>query len=247
VEASFPIRSSDRAVLARLSGVLGLRAHRLRMAALQAGEAERARAKHDDFALPAGSIRLAFEGSAGQGFAAFLPGGVDVRLVGEANDGVGKSMSGGRIVVVPPPDAGFEPESNVILGNCVLYGAVGGSLYARGGAGDRFGVRLSGAEAVVESAGLHACEYMTSGDVAILGDVSHNAGAGMTGGALYLRAEHAAMVNAEFLRAERIGEDDETFPGLLRRHHEATGSRTAAALLEDLPTARRAFHRFVAR
>jgi glutamate synthase (ferredoxin) len=108
-------------------------------------------------------------------------------------------------------------------------------------------VRLSGAEAVVEGAGLHACEYMTRGVVLILGPVSHNVGAGMSGGTLYLRADQAGFVNGDFLGAERIGEDDERFPDLLRRHHDATGSATARALLEDLPAARAAFRRFVPR
>ena len=109
---------------------------------------------------------------------------VDIRLIGEANDSVCKSMSGGKTVIVPPAEANYEPDENAIIGNCALYGATGGSLFVHGQAGDRFAVRNSGATAVVEGTGLHACEYMTNGTVIILYQTSDNIGAGMTGGTL---------------------------------------------------------------
>src|SRR5690606_30486801 len=153
-----------------------------------------------------GTVRLEFEGSAGQGFACFLVRGVEARLIGEANDSVAKGMSGGSVTIVPARAARFVAEDNVLIGNGALYGATGGALYLRGRAGDRFAVRNSGAEAVLEGAGLHACEYMTGGRVAILGPIGDNAGAGMTGGVLYLRASERLRVNAEYV--ELCGLDD---------------------------------------
>src|SRR4029077_12035433 len=132
---------------------------------------------------PRGTAKARFDGSAGQSFGAFLTDGIELDLVGEANDYVGKGMGGGRIVVRPPDNDGGYP---VLAGNTCLYGATGGNVYIAGTVGERFGVRNSGANAVVEGAGDHACEYMTGGTIVILGPVGYNVGAGMTGGACYV-------------------------------------------------------------
>ncbi len=245
-DASFEIRSTDRAVPARLSGWLAERAHELRMAKLaKLAEGESDRAPH----LPeAGEVDLRFRGSAGQGFGAFLVQGVQIRLEGEANDSVCKSMSGGQVVVVPPAEACFEAERNAILGNCALYGATGGRLLVRGRAGDRFAVRNSGARAVVEGVGLHVCEYMTGGEVLVLGEVGANAGAGMTGGVLFMPADQEARINREYLaRAEFDEAARERFVGLLRAHAELTASATASAALDELEAAFARFACFMPR
>lgn len=229
----YQIHSTDRAVLARLAGMIGERTH------LERGEAIRAGRGHEfprRAGLPPKTIELEFNGSAGQGFAAFLTEGIDVTLCGEANDAVAKSMSGGRVVIRPPVSAAYDAATNVIAGNCVLYGATGGEVFISGLAGDRFAVRNSGAHAVVEGAGLHACEYMTGGAVAILGTVSFNVGAGMTGGRLYLDKSQASMVNDSYVKAvEWRDEFLEEFRSLLERHALATQSKVAALLL-DLST-----------
>jgi glutamate synthase domain-containing protein 3 len=177
---------------------------------------------------------LRFTGSAGQGFAAFNCGGVEMQLCGEANDAVAKSMSSGRVIVRPPDDAGFVPEQSVIVGNCCLYGATGGTLFVHGLAGDRFAVRNSGAVAVVEGVGLHACEYMTGGTVVILGALSANAGAGMTGGELFMPARELPAINpALVVPNEPTHEEAGRLQAILRDYVEATGSVTARALLDD--------------
>ncbi len=209
LEATYPVRTTDRAVLATLSGHLAA-----------AGTP------------PPAPLRFTFRGSAGQGFAVFLVAGIEATLFGEANDSVAKGMSGGRVVVRPSPEAAFVPEENAILGNCALYGATGGTLYAHGLVGDRFAVRNSGATAVAEGAGLHACEYMTRGTVAILGPVSHNVGAGMTGGRLFLDRRREAHVNAAYLEARPLDEAAaRDFQALLSDYLAATGSATALRLL----------------
>lgn len=230
MKGSYQIHSTDRAVLARLAGMIGERTNRERLEAIRAG---RGRDLPRTQGLPPGTIQLEFKGSAGQGFAAFLTEGIEVTLHGEANDAVAKSMSGGRVVIRPPADAAYEAASNVIAGNCVLYGATGGQVFISGLTGDRFAVRNSGALAVVEGAGLHACEYMTGGAVAILGSVSFNVGAGMTGGRLYLDERQVPMVNRDYVgiaewNDERIGE----LLFLLEQHHLATESKTARELLD---------------
>jgi glutamate synthase domain-containing protein 3 len=189
---------------------------------------------------------LTFTGSAGQGFCAFLEPGIDVLLLGEANDSVCKSMSGGAVVIRPQPDAGFRPEESAIIGNCALYGATGGELFINGHAGDRFAVRNSGATAVVEGVGFHACEYMTGGTIVILNAVSHNVGAGMTGGTLYMRRENETFVNDRYLVAAEMGEDDyRTLQALLLRHAERSGSMTANAIVSGWDRSRTGFLRFV--
>jgi glutamate synthase domain-containing protein 2/glutamate synthase domain-containing protein 1/glutamate synthase domain-containing protein 3 len=228
------VRNTDRAIATGLSGELARRAAALRRAALSGGG-------ETPPLFPAeGAIKLELEGSAGQGLAAFAVPGLDLSLRGEANDGVAKSMSGGRIVIRPPADAPFIAEDNVILGNGALYGATGGTLYVHGRAGDRFAVRNSGATAVAEGAGLHACEYMTSGTVVILGAVSANAGAGMTGGRLYLPTEQRELLNLDYVAAQPLDDTDlDDVTAILRDYIEATGSRTAAALCAERAVLRR--------
>jgi len=229
---AYPICTGDRGILATLSGAIARQVHERRL-------------RGEDPAV-SGTLRLDFTGSAGQGFGAFLTEGLDIRLQGEANDSVCKSMSGGRAVLLPHPASSYMAEGSAILGNGALYGATGGTLLVRGLAGDRFAVRNSGASAVVEGVGHHACEYMTRGAVAILGSVLTNAGAGMTGGCLFLRREYGGQVNHDYVApiAWRA-EEEALFRGLLEAHAAETGSRTAAALLEDWPTALAAFAPFV--
>ncbi len=182
-------------------------------------------------------LSLLFRGSAGQGFGVFLEEGTSLRLHGEANDSAGKSMSGGRIVIVPAPESTFFAETNTVIGNCALYGATGGVFYAKGVAGNRFAVRNSGAVAVVEGVGMHACEYMTRGTVVVLGAAGSNIGAGMTGGTLYLRRDKASLLNVEYLRAvECTGDDVSALVSLLSDYHRETASSTAADLLTSPET-----------
>jgi glutamate synthase domain-containing protein 3 len=231
-QLAFRISTDDRGVLATLAGEVA------------EGVRERRRTGQDP-AVP-GGLDLTFTGSAGQGFGAFLTEGLHVTLLGEANDSVGKSMSGGTLALCPAPGTSFVPEENAILGNGALYGATAGRFYARGLAGDRFAVRNSGATAVVEGTGHHACEYMTRGAVAILGRVLANAGAGMTGGCLFLRREHGARVNRDYLASiPWRPEEEELFRGLLEGHALETSSATAQALLADWPGTLEAFLPFV--
>ncbi len=232
IELSYPISTGDRAVGATLSGRLAKRV------AEQRGEGSDA----PIHPLAGKSTRITFTGSAGQGFAAFLEQGLECVLNGEANDSVCKSMSGGAVVVRPREEAPFPPEESVILGNGALYGATGGELFVHGLAGDRFAVRNSGANAVVEGVGLHACEYMTGGRVLILGNVSHNVGAGMTGGLLYMRRENIQYANENYLvPAELADENEQELLALLNRYHELTGSASARGLLERWESERRGF------
>ena len=194
---------------------------------------------------PPGRVRARFDGSAGQSFGAFLAAGVELEVVGECNDYVGKGMSGGRIVVLPPAnDAGDA----VLLGNAVLYGATGGELFSTGRAGERFAVRNSGAVAVVEGVGDHACEYMTGGTVVVLGEVGLNAGAGMSGGVLYVLDPQGRLplrLNSQLVVAERgAGEE---LRALLEDHLRHTGSPRAAALLKDWHSAATTFWRVAPR
>ena len=185
-----------------------------------------------------------FTGVAGQSFAAFLTEGVELHLTGEANDYVGKSMSGGRVVVSPPANDAGDP---VLLGNTVLYGATGGELYCAGGAGERFCVRNSGAIAVVEGTGDHPCEYMTGGTVVILGPYGLNVGAGMTGGELFVYDPEERLerhLNPQLVAAYRPGTDDlARLRELLERHAQLTGSSRATALLGRFDEAAGAFWR----
>ncbi|WP_433873296.1 glutamate synthase large subunit [Saccharopolyspora sp. CA-218241] len=180
------------------------------------------------------TIDVTFTGSAGQSFGAFLPRGVTLRLLGDANDYVGKGLSGGRIVVRPDQSAPFAAEQNTIAGNVLLYGATGGELFVRGVVGERFGVRNSGAIAVVEGIGDHGCEYMTGGRVVVLGGTGRNFAAGMSGGVAYLLDLDPLRVNAEMVDLDPLADSDREFlHDRVRRHYEQTESQVARALLAD--------------
>ena len=186
--------------------------------------------------LPDETIDLTFTGSAGQSFGAFIPKGLTLRLEGDANDYVGKGLSGGRIVVRPPRDASFDAHENIIAGNVIGYGATGGEIYLRGRAGERFCVRNSGATAVVEGVGDHACEYMTGGRVVILGSTGRNLGAGMSGGIAYVLDLEPARVNPEMVDLDEVGDEDEAeLLGIIRRHAEETESDRAAEIAGGWP------------
>ncbi len=183
--------------------------------------------------LPDGTIDITFTGSAGQSLGAFLPRGITLRLLGDANDYVGKGLSGGRIIVRPALDATFVAEESVIAGNTLLYGATSGSLFVRGRVGERFCVRNSGATAVVEGVGDHACEYMTGGRVAIIGPTGRNIAAGMSGGVAYVLDLHVVDVNPDMVDLDPLDDGDrETLRQMLTEHEETTGSPVAAGLLE---------------
>ncbi|PYR80148.1 MAG: glutamate synthase large subunit [Acidobacteria bacterium] len=197
--------------------------------------------------LPDDTIRIRCAGSAGQSFGAFLPRGITLTLEGDANDYVGKGLSGGRIVAYPPRRAAFAAEDNVIVGNVVLYGATSGEAFFRGIAGERFAVRNSGATAVVEGVGDHGCEYMTGGRVVVLGRTGRNFAAGMSGGIAFVLDEahdFARRCNHELVDLEPVDlvGDEAVVRDLLERHAAQTASVVAAALLADWP---RAAMRFV--
>jgi glutamate synthase domain-containing protein 2/glutamate synthase domain-containing protein 1/glutamate synthase domain-containing protein 3 len=237
----YDIQNPDRTVGARLGGAIGL--------------------EYGDPSLggtaPPGSVTVRFQGEAGQSFGAFLADGVEFVLTGEANDYVGKGMAGGRIVIRPPADdrcwaaperTGYRP---VLAGNTLLYGATGGELFIAGRAGERFAVRNSGASAVVEGVGEHACEYMTGGTVVILGPTGFNLGAGMTGGECFVLDESSeilARVNGQLVEVRRPdGPQVETLRELLERHATLTESPVAQALIEDWEAGSRAFWRVAPR
>ena len=211
-----PIINTDRSVCARLAGEIA--------------------ARHGNTGFN-GQLNLTFEGFAGQSFGAFNVQGMNVRLVGEANDYVGKGLCGGRLTVVPP-SSGNDPGSQVILGNTCLYGATGGELFAYGRAGERFGVRNSGARTVVEGAGDHCCEYMTGGVVVVLGSTGRNVAAGMTGGVAFLLDEDdrlTARVNPEIVAICPLTtpEQEALLKPLLEAYVAETGSTKASAILAD--------------
>jgi glutamate synthase (NADPH/NADH) large chain/glutamate synthase (ferredoxin) len=226
VSLSFPIRNSQRTVGARLSGEIARR--------------------HGDAGLPDGTVRLRFNGSAGQSFGAFLAPGVQLILQGEANDYVGKGMHGGEIAVFPPARASFSAFRNTIAGNTVLYGATGGSLYVAGRAGERFAVRNSGAQAVVEGTGDHCCEYMTGGTVVVLGETGRNFAAGMSHGLAFVLDEHGTFpqrVNRELVSLERLEDTDHEaeLRRLIERHSQLTGSGRAEHILHQWSSYRSLF------
>jgi glutamate synthase (NADPH) large chain len=184
--------------------------------------------------LPDDTIDISFDGSAGQSFGAFLPRGITLRLAGDANDYLGKGLSGGRLVVRPPAAARFAAEEQVIAGNVIGYGATGGEVFLRGVVGERFCVRNSGALAVAEGTGDHGCEYMTGGRVVILGPVGRNFAAGMSGGIAYVLDCPVHRVNMEMVDLDPLDCDDIAFlRDVAERHHAETGSAVAAALLAD--------------
>jgi glutamate synthase domain-containing protein 2/glutamate synthase domain-containing protein 3 len=206
---------------------------------------------HYPHGLPAGTVAVRLIGSAGQSFGAFIVDGMRLELEGEANDYVGKGMSGGEIAIRPPREAPFDTPQ-VIAGNTILYGATGGSLFAAGRAGERFAVRNSGATAVVEGIGDHGCEYMTGGMVVVLGPTGYNFGAGMTNGEAYVYDPEGAFpsrINGESVLLQPvIGEiDAAALRSLLERHLAMTGSAQSARLLADWPSVAAAFWRVIPR
>jgi len=219
VVRQLPIVNTDRSVGARLAGEIA--------------------SLHGNTGFQ-GGLALTFNGAAGQSFGAFVLKGMDLRLVGEANDYVGKGINGGRITVVPPAGV-TDPGDQVILGNTCLYGATGGELFALGRAGERFAVRNSGARTVVEGVGDHCCEYMTGGVVVVLGSTGRNVAAGMTGGVAFLLDESgglAARLNPDSVELLPLTtpEQEGLLQPLLEAHLQATGSSRAAAILADWPT-----------
>ncbi|KAA9379970.1 glutamate synthase large subunit [Microbispora cellulosiformans] len=184
--------------------------------------------------LPDNTIDVSFTGSAGNSFGAFVPRGVTLRLTGDANDYLGKGLSGGRIVVRPHPDAPFEAETQVVSGNVGLYGATSGEVFVRGIVGERFCVRNSGATAVVEGVGDHGCEYMTGGKAVVLGATGRNFAAGMSGGVAYVLDLRPERVNREMVELEALNDEDAEFlREIVDRHLTETGSTVAKALLAD--------------
>jgi len=198
--------------------------------------------------LPDDTIEIDLTGSAGQSLGAFLPRGITLRLHGDANDYLGKGLSGGRIVAAPDPAAVFAAEHNVIAGNVIGYGATSGEMLLRGVVGERFCVRNSGATAVAEGTGDHGCEYMTGGRVVVLGPVGRNFAAGMSGGIAYLLDPDPALVNTQMADLEPLTEQDADFlRELIGRHQAETGSTVAGALLADWEAALRRFARVMPR
>jgi glutamate synthase domain-containing protein 3 len=219
VEINLPVRNVHRAAGAMLSGEIARR--------------------YGAEGLPEDTIRIHLTGSAGQSFGAFLCNGVTLTLEGEANDYVGKGLSGGRVVVYPPKSATFPAEENILIGNVALYGATSGEAFFNGMAGERFAVRNSGATAVVEGVGDHGCEYMTNGLVIVLGACGRNFAAGMSGGIAYVFDERGDFTekrcNLASVDLEPVieAQDVEMVQNLVRRHHELTGSRRAKWVLEN--------------
>ncbi|MGE5188647.1 MAG: glutamate synthase-related protein, partial [Gemmatimonadota bacterium] len=221
VRITMPIRNVHRTVGTRLSGEITRR--------------------HGAKGLPDDSIALHFTGSAGQSLGAFLAPGVSIRVDGDANDYLAKGMSGGRIVVTPPPGSILLPHRNIIAGNVVLYGATGGELYLHGVAGERFAVRNSGARAVVEGVGDHGCEYMTGGLVVVLGNTGVNFAAGMSGGIAYVYDETELFdtrCNLDMVDVESVWapEDVKRLRAMIENHHRYTGSPRAKMILEGWDT-----------
>ena len=219
LEMSFPIRNVHRTVGAMLSGEIARR--------------------YGSDGLPDDTIRIRFDGSAGQSFGAFLAKGVTMTLEGEANDYVGKGLSGGRVIVYPPKNSGFIAEENIVIGNVVLYGATSGEAFFHGMAGERFAVRNSGAVAVVEGVGDHGCEYMTNGLVVVLGSCGRNFAAGMSGGIAYVFDERGDFTEKRCNRAsvdlEPVIEapDVKIVRDLITRHYEFTNSARARSILDN--------------
>jgi glutamate synthase domain-containing protein 2/glutamate synthase domain-containing protein 1/glutamate synthase domain-containing protein 3 len=216
VAAELPIRNINRAV----GTILGSEISR----------------RYGAAGLPADTMRLKFNGSAGQSFGAFIPRGLSLILEGDANDYVGKGLSGGHIIIYPPKEATFAAEENVIIGNVALYGATSGEAYVRGLAGERFCVRNSGVHAVVEGVGDHGCEYMTGGRVVVLGKTGRNFAAGMSGGIAYVldeQGDFATRCNQSMVELSSVEDGDEiaALHDMIRRHHNYTGSPVAERLL----------------
>ena len=218
VSLEYTIANTDRATGAMLSGVIAK--------------------KYGEKGLPEHTLNVKFKGSAGQSFGAFLVPGVNFKLEGEANDYLGKGLSGGRIAVLPPIRSNFEAEKNTIAGNTLLYGATSGEVYINGRAGERFAVRNSGAVAVVEGVGDHCCEYMTGGRVVVLGQTGRNFAAGMSGGVAYVWNKDGNFdyfCNMEMVELSLIEEASyrKELHELIRQHYLYTGSKLARTMLDD--------------
>ena len=218
ISLEYTITNTDRAVGAMLSGVIAQ--------------------KYGEVGLPDNTINVKFKGSAGQSFGAFLMSGVSFKLEGEANDYLGKGLSGGRIAVLPPKRCDFEAAQNTIAGNTLLYGATTGEVYINGRVGERFGVRNSGAIAVIEGAGDHCCEYMTGGRVVVLGDTGRNFAAGMSGGVAYVwnkSGNFDFFCNMDMVELSLI--EDASYQKelheLIRQHYLYTGSKLARTMLDS--------------
>jgi glutamate synthase (ferredoxin) len=196
--------------------------------------------------LPDGTIKITFTGSAGQSFGAFVPRGMTLALVGDANDGFGKGLSGGRLIAYPPKASTFKSQDNIIIGNVAFYGATGGEGYVRGVAGERFCVRNSGATVVVEGVGDHGCEYMTGGRVVVIGKTGRNFAAGMSGGFAYVldaAGDFRSRCNLAMVDLEPLVDTDdvETVKDLLARHVRYTHSPVAARVLVEWTRAQQQF------
>ena len=218
VVAESPIRNINRTVGTMLSGAIAK--------------------KYGINGLPDGTIHFKLTGSAGQSFGAFLMKGVTLEVEGEANDYVGKGICGGRIIVYPPKDSTFPAEKNIIAGNTIGYGGIAGEIFLNGVAGERFCVRNSGANAVVEGVGDHGCEYMTGGRVVVLGPTGRNFAAGMSGGIAYVYDDSGALpklCNMEMVELEKVTEPEDlhTLRTLVQKHYDATGSTRAKSILDD--------------
>ncbi|MDE5689617.1 MAG: glutamate synthase subunit alpha, partial [Duncaniella sp.] len=188
--------------------------------------------------LPDSTVNCTFKGAAGQSFGAFLAHGISFRLEGDANDYVGKGLSGGKIVIVPPQGSSFRPQENIIAGNTILYGATSGEIYINGRVGERFCVRNSGATAVVEGVGDHCCEYMTGGRTVVLGSTGRNFAAGMSGGIAYVwnpDGDFDYFCNMEMVELSLIEEmaDNRELYKLISNHYRHTHSPLAGAMLDD--------------
>ena len=208
VRLTTPIRNTDRTVGAMLSGQIAKR--------------------YGHAGLPDDTIHVSLKGTAGQSFGAWLARGVTFELEGDANDYVGKGLSGGRIIIKPPADGGIVPEESIIVGNTVLYGAIAGECYFRGVAGERFAVRNSGAIAVIEGAGDHCCEYMTGGVVVVLGRTGRNFAAGMSGGIAYVLDEDGTFekrCNLAMVELEPIPEEEDVSGSHLRPRQRPRNAR----------------------
>lgn len=220
ISLEYTIANTDRACGAMLSGTIA--------------------SKYGEKGLPEHTLNVKFKGSAGQSFGAFLVSGVNFKLEGEANDYLGKGLSGGRIAVLPPVRSNFEAEKNTIAGNTLLYGATSGEVYINGRAGERFAVRNSGAIAVVEGVGDHCCEYMTGGRVVVLGQTGRNFAAGMSGGVAYVwnrDGNFDYFCNMEMVELSLIEEASyrKELHELIRQHYLYTGSKLARTMLDDWP------------
>jgi glutamate synthase domain-containing protein 3 len=220
VHAEMEIKNTHRTVGATLSGLIAR--------------------KYGYGGLPDDTIHFKFTGSAGQSFGCFASRGLTLELEGDSNDYLGKGLSGGKIIVYPPKNSTFKAEENIIAGNVICYGAIAGEAYIRGVVGERFCVRNSGVQAVVEGVGDHGCEYMTGGRVVVIGPTGRNFASGMSGGIAYVYDDNSMfdkLCNTEMVELEPSGafneDDKETIRRLLTNHLKYTGSPVAKAILDD--------------